>query len=115
VWSWDITRLHSTLKWRFFYLYVLLDIFSRYVVGWLVAGAENAGLARALIEETCVKHGVDPGSLTLHSDRGSPMRAKSTAELLVDLGVAASYLSWPRLDLTDTPTTLLQLSARMSA
>lgn len=91
VWSWDITRLRSTLKWRFFYLYVLLDIYSRYVVGWLVAGAENAGLASALIEDTCAKHGIDRGRLTLHSDRGSPMRAKSTAELLVDLGVAASF------------------------
>ena len=56
VWSWDITRLRSTMKWQYFYLYVLLDIFSRYVVGWLVAGAENAGLACALIEETCDKH-----------------------------------------------------------
>lgn len=96
VWSWDITRLRSALKWQHFYLYVLLDIFSRYVVGWLVAGAENAGLARALIEETCSKHGIDRNSLTLHSDRGTPMRAKTTAELLVDLGVAASY-SRPRV------------------
>lgn len=101
VWSWDITRLRSTLKWQHFYLYVLLDIFSRYVVGWLVAGAENAGLARALIEETCSKHGIDRDSLTLHSDRGSPMRAKTTAELLVDLGVAASY-SRPRVS-NDNP------------
>jgi putative transposase len=96
VWSWDITRLRSTLKWQHFYLYVLLDIFSRYVVGWLVAGAENAGLAKALIEETCAKYGIDRDTLTLHSDRGSPMRAKTTAELLVDLGVAASY-SRPRV------------------
>jgi putative transposase len=101
VWSWDITRLRSTLKWQHFYLYVLLDIFSRYVVGWLVAGHENAGLARALIEETCDKHGIDRDTLTLHSDRGSPMRAKTTAELLVDLGVAASY-SRPRVS-NDNP------------
>ncbi len=101
VWSWDITRLRSTLKWQHFYLYVLLDIFSRYVVGWLVAGAENAGLARALIEETCAKHDIDRDRLTLHSDRGSPMRAKTTAELLVDLGVAASY-SRPRVS-NDNP------------
>src|SRR5713226_1516298 len=66
------------------------QFFSRYVVGWLVAGAENAGLAAALIEETCDKHGVERDTLILHSDRGSPMRAKTTAELLVDLGVAAS-------------------------
>ena len=101
VWSWDITRLRSTLKWQHFYLYVLLDIFSRYVVGWLVAGAENAGLAKALIEETCAKHGIDRDTLTLHSDRGSPMRAKTTAELLVDLGVAASF-SRPRVS-NDNP------------
>jgi len=101
VWSWDITRLRGALKWQFFYLYVLIDIFSRYVVGWLVAGAENAGLASALIEESCDKHGVARDALTLHSDRGSPMRAKSTAELLVDLGVAASF-SRPRVS-NDNP------------
>jgi putative transposase len=101
VWSWDITRLKSALKWQHFYLYVLIDIFSRYVVGWLLAGAENAALAAALIEESCVKHGVIRDTLTLHSDRGSPMRAKSTAELLVDLGVAASF-SRPRVS-NDNP------------
>jgi putative transposase len=101
VWSWDITRLRGALKWQFFYLYVLLDIFSRYVVGWLVAQAENAGLASALIEQTCNKHGIACDSLTLHSDRGSPMRAKTTAELLVDLGVAASF-SRPRVS-NDNP------------
>ncbi len=101
VWSWDITKLKSTLKWHYFYLYVLIDIFSRYVVGWLVAEAENAALASALIEQTCAKHGIEPDSLTLHSDRGSPMRAKTTAELLVDLGVAASF-SRPRVS-NDNP------------
>ena len=101
VWSWDITRLRSTLKWRFFYLYVLIDIFSRYVVGWLVARAESALLAGQLIEETCAKYGIARDSLTLHSDRGSPMRAKGTAELLVDLGVAASF-SRPRIS-NDNP------------
>ena len=101
VWSWDITRLRSTMKWQFFYLYVLIDIFSRYVVGWLVAGAENAGRARALIEETCEKYGIARDTLTLHSDRGSPMRAKTTAELFVDLGVAASF-SRPRVS-NDNP------------
>jgi putative transposase len=100
VWSWDITRLRSTMKWRFFYLYVLLDIFSRYVVGWLVAGAENAGLARELIEQSCDNHGIERDTLTLHSDRGSPMRAKTTAELFVDLGVAASF-SRPRVSNDD--------------
>jgi len=101
VWSWDITRLRGSLKWQFFYLYVLLDIFSRYVVGWLVAEAENAGLAQALIEEICHKHGIARDTLKLHSDRGSPMRAKTTAELLVDLGVAASF-SRPRVS-NDNP------------
>jgi len=101
VWSWDITRLRGSLKWQFFYLYVLIDIFSRYVVGWLVARAENAGLAQALIDETCDKHGIARDALTLHSDRGSPMRAKTTAELLVDLGVAASF-SRPRVS-NDNP------------
>jgi putative transposase len=101
VWSWDITRLRSTMKWQSFYLYVLLDIFSRYVVGWLVAGAENAGLASALIEQTCDKHAIARDTLTMHSDRGSPMRAKTTAELFVDLGVAASF-SRPRVS-NDNP------------
>ena len=101
VWSWDITRLRSTMKWQHFYLYVLLDISSRHVVGWLLAGAENAGLASALIEETCDKHGIERDTLTLHSDRGSPMRAKTTADLLVDLGVAASF-SRPRVS-NDNP------------
>ena len=101
VWSWDITRLRGSLKWQFFYLYVLLDIFSRYVVGWLVAEAENAGLASVLIQQTCAKHDIEPGALTLHADRGSPMRAKTTAELLVDLGVAASF-SRPRVS-NDNP------------
>lgn len=101
VWSWDITRLRSGLKWQHFYLYVLLDIFSRYVVGWLVASAENAGLASALIEETCDKYSIARDTLTLHSDRGTPMRAKTTAELLVDLGVAASF-SRPRVS-NDNP------------
>ena len=101
VWSWDISKLRSTLKWHFFYLYVLLDLYSRYVVGWLVAEAENAALAGALIEESCHKHGIARDTLTLHSDRGSPMRAKTTAELLVDLGVAASF-SRPRVS-NDNP------------
>jgi putative transposase len=101
VWSWDITRLKGALRWQHFYLYVLLDIFSRYVVGWLLAQVESASLAAALIEESCDKHGIAREQLILHSDRGSPMRAKSTAELLVDLGVAASF-SRPRVS-NDNP------------
>ena len=71
-WSWDITRLRGPKRWTSFYLYVLLDIFSRYVVGWMVADREN---------ETCLKQGIEPQVLTLHSDRGAPMTSKCTAQL----------------------------------
>ena len=77
-WSWDITRLRGPKRWTSFYLYVLLDIFSRYVVGWMVADRENAALAATLIEETCLKQGIEPQVLTLHSDRGAPMTSKCT-------------------------------------
>jgi len=96
VWSWDITKLLGPKKWTYYYLYVLLDIFSRYVVGWMLADRENANLAGRLIEETCTKHGVEPEVLTLHSDRGSPMTAKTTAQLCADLGIVQS-LSRPRV------------------
>ena len=85
-WSWDITRLRGPKRWTSFYLYVLLDIFSRCVVGWMVADRENAALAATLIEETCLKQGIEPQVLTLHSDRGAPMTSKCTAQLLADLG-----------------------------
>ena len=101
VWSWDITRLLGPEKWQYFYLYVILDIFSRYVTGWMVADRETAGLGGRLIEETCLKQGVQPRVLTLHSDRGSPMTAKCTAQLLADLGVTQS-LSRPRIS-NDNP------------
>ena len=91
VWSWDITKLLGPAKWTYFYLYVVLDIFSRYVVGWMVAERENAAHARRLIAETCARHGVVPGELTLHQDRGAPMRAKTFAQLLADLGVTKSH------------------------
>jgi putative transposase len=96
VWSWDITKLLGPKKWTYYYLYVLLDIFSRYAVGWMVADRENSALAGRLIEETCTKHGVEPEVLTLHSDRGSPMTSKCTAQLLADLGVTRS-LSRPQV------------------
>ena len=83
-------------RWTSFYLYVLLDIFSRYVVGWMVADRENAALAATLIEETCLKQGIEPQVLTLHSDRGAPMTSKCTAQLLADLGVTRS-LSRPQV------------------
>jgi putative transposase len=91
VWSWDITKLMGPAKWSYFYLYVILDIFSRRVVGWCVADAENTVLFKALFDETFAKHGVPPGQLTLHADRGGPMKAKATAFLLADLGVTKSH------------------------
>jgi putative transposase len=91
VWSWDITKLLGPAKWTYYYLYVVLDIFSRYVVGWMVADRENAAHARRLIVETCARHGVEPGTLTLHQDRGAPMRAKTFAQTLADLGVTKTH------------------------
>ena len=95
-WSWDIAQLLGPTKWTYFYLYVVLDIFSRYAVGWMVADRENSALAGRLIEETCHKQGVQPQVLTLHSDRGAPMTSKCTAQLLADLGVTRS-LSRPQV------------------
>ncbi len=94
-----MTKLLGPTKWTYFYLYVILDIFSRYVVGWMLADRENSALAGRLIEETCHKQGVEPQVLTLHSDRGAPMTSKCTAQLLADLGVVRS-LSRPRCPTT---------------
>jgi putative transposase len=91
VWSWDITKLLGPVKWTYFYLYVILDIFSRYVVGWMIAPQESAALAERLIAETCAKHGIAPGQLTLHADRGGAMRSKPVALLLADLGVVKTH------------------------
>jgi putative transposase len=91
LWSWDITQLKGPHKWLYFYLYVILDIFSRYVVGWLIAEQESAELAELLIAETCAKQGIMPGQLTLHSDRGSPMKSKLVSQLLADLGIIKSH------------------------
>jgi putative transposase len=91
VWSWDITKLLGPVKWTYHYLYVVLDIFSRYVVGWMVAERENAAHARRLIGETCAKYGIAPGTLTLHQDRGAPMTAKTFAQTLADLGVTKTH------------------------
>ena len=91
VWSWDITKLLGPAKWTYFYLYVILDIFSRYVVGWMLAPRESAALAERLIAETCAKHGILPGQLTLHADRGGAMRSKPVALLLADLGVTKTH------------------------
>jgi len=91
VWSWDITKLLGPAKWTYFYLYVILDIFSRYVVGWMVAYRQSAVLAQRLIEETCARQGIASGQLTVHADRGGPMTAKPMALLLADLGVAKTH------------------------
>jgi len=91
VWSWDITKLLGPAKWTYFYLYVILDIFSRYVVGWMVATCEADCLAKRLIGETCEKQGIEPGTLTLHADRGSSMTSKTVAFLLADLGVLKTH------------------------
>lgn len=91
LWSWDITKLKGPAKWTFFHLYVILDVYSRCVVGWMVAPRESARLAKRLIRETVEKQGVDRDQLTLHADRGSSMTSKSVALLLADLGVTKSH------------------------
>lgn len=91
VWSWDITKLLGPVKWTYFHLYVLLDIFSRYVTGWMVAPRESAALAQRLIAETCAMQGIGPGQLFIHADRGTSMTSKPVALLLADLGVTRSH------------------------
>ena len=91
VWSWDITKLKGPAKWTCFHLYVILDIFSRLVVGWLIADREDAELAEQLIADTVARHDIEPGMLTLHADRGTSMRSKPVAALLVDLDIAKSH------------------------
>jgi len=91
VWSWDISKLMGPAKWTYFYLYVIIDIFSRRVVGWCVADTESASLFKPLFEDSIAKHLVSPGQLTLHADRGASMKAKATALLLADLGVTKSH------------------------
>ena len=90
-WSWDITKLKGPVKWSYYYLYVVLDIFSRYVVGWMVATQENSRLAKVLIAQSCSKQEIVAGDLTLHADRGSSMSSKALALLLADLGVTKSH------------------------
>lgn len=90
LWSWDITKLKGPVTWTYFYLYVILDVFSRYVVGWMVAGQEAAALAHHLIAETCTRQGIAPDTLTVHADRGPSMSSKPVALLLADLGVTKS-------------------------
>jgi putative transposase len=91
LWSWDITKLLGPATWTYFYLYVILDVFSRYVVGWMIAHRESAALAEQLIRATCARQGIAPGALTLHADRGSSMTSKPVALLLADLGVTKTH------------------------
>ncbi len=91
IWSWDITKLLGPTTWTHYCLYVVLDLFSRYTVGWMVAPRESADLAQRLIRESCLKQAISPDQLVIHSDRGAAMTAKSVARLLGDLGVTKSH------------------------
>jgi putative transposase len=91
VWSWDITHLRGAVKWSGYKLYTVLDIFSRYVVGWMIAEVESSELAKQLIAETVRKQGIPPEQLTLHADNGSPMTGQPLSQLLVDLGITKSH------------------------
>lgn len=91
IWSWDITKLKGPAKWTYFYLYVILDIFSRYVVGWMIAHREQAALAQRLIADSCQKQAIKPEQLVIHADRGSSMTSKPVAFLLADLGITKSH------------------------
>jgi putative transposase len=91
VWSWDITKLKGPSKWTYYYLYTILDVYSRYVVGWMVAYQESAKLAEELIAETCRRQNIERGSLTVHADNGSSMKSAVVAQLLADLGVIKTH------------------------
>lgn len=91
LWSWDISKLKGPVKWTYYYLYVILDVFSRYVVGWMVAHRESSALAKRLIEQSCSRQNIREDQLTLHADRGSSMKSKPVALLLADLGVTKTH------------------------
>jgi putative transposase len=91
LWSWDISKLKGPVKWTYFYLYVILDVFSRYAVGWTVQHRENGELGKALIEQATEQQQIGRGVLTVHADRGGPMRGKPVAFLLADLGLTRSH------------------------
>lgn len=91
LWSWDITKLKGPAKWQHYHLYVILDVYSRFVVGWLLAEVESAALAEILITTTCQREGIQPEQLGLHSDRGPAMQSKTIAQLLIDLDVAQTF------------------------
>lgn len=91
VWSWDITAMRGPAKWQHFWLYVIIDIFSRHIVGWLIADQISAELAEHLINTACVQQHIQRHQLTIHADNGGPMQAKSVAQLMIDLGIAKSH------------------------
>jgi putative transposase len=91
LWSWDITKLLGPTKWTYYYLYNILDVFSRYSVGWMIAERESAPLAEELIAATCLRQNIPPGQLTIHADRGSSMSSKPVALLMADLGVTKTH------------------------
>jgi putative transposase len=91
LWSWDITKLLGPTKWTYFYLYVILDVYSRYVVGWMVALQEAAHLAEELITQSCLRQNIQCNQLTLHADRGQAMTSKTVTMLLADLGVTKTH------------------------
>jgi putative transposase len=91
LWSWDITRMRGPVTWSYYYLYVMLDVFSRYVVAWLLAEQESATLAQELVAAAYAKQQIEPGQLTIHADRGAPMTAKSMTMLMSDLGINESH------------------------
>jgi putative transposase len=91
LWSWDITKLRGPVKWTAYHLYVILDVFSRYVVGWMIAHRESSELAKRLIQHSCRAQNIAPGQLTVHADRGSSMKSKPVALLLADLGVVKTH------------------------
>jgi len=91
VWSWDITKLKGEAAWTYYYLYVIMDIFSRRVVGWLIADAESTTLAKQLVGEAYHREGVEPTVLTLHADRGSAMKSKALGQFLADLGITKTH------------------------
>jgi putative transposase len=91
LWSWDITKLKGPKKWTYYYLYKIMDVYSRYVVGWMVAYKESSMLAQTLIGESCLKQGIETDQLTLHADRGSSMRSNAVGQLLTDLGVTKTH------------------------
>jgi len=91
VWSWDLTKLRAREKWSYYHLYVLLDIYSRYAVGWMLAHHESGEFASQLVKDACEKQGIDRGQLIIHADRGSAPTSKTLAQMFADLGVTPSH------------------------